>query len=316
MSKILVTGSLGQIGSELVPALQKKVGKDNVVGLDIREPKEDIGPFVNQNTTEREGLKAVLKDNDITQIYHLCSILSAKGELRPWQAWHVNMDSMRNVLALAVDMDIKKIFWPSSIAVFGPTSPRNNTPQKTIIEPTTMYGVTKMAGEGLCNYYFHKYGMDIRSLRYPGLISYKAPPGGGTTDYAVAVFYEALKSKNYSCFVSKDTVLPMMYMDDAIRGTLELMEADKSKLSVKTSYNMSALSFSAEDLTKEIQKHVPDLKVTYEPDERQKIADSWPQVIDDSRARKDWDWKHEFDLPKLTKVMLEKLGEKFAKEKS
>jgi len=306
---ILVTGAFGQIGSELIPALQNKCGKD-VVALGHKNVSDGFDGILEVgDATSRECLKKIIEKYNVDTIYHLVSILSARGEKDPHFAWEVNMNSLNNVLKLAAEHKIK-VFWPSSIAVFGPTTPRDRTPQKTVLEPTTMYGVTKVAGELLCQYYNKKFGVDVRSARFPGIISYKAEPGGGTTDYAVAIFYGALKEKKYKCFVRGDTVLPMMYMDDAVNAVISLMEADAEKLSVRTSYNLAAISFSAKELEEEIKKHVKDFVVTYEPDERQKIADSWPRNIDDSVARRDWDWHHKYDLQKMTEIMLSKLKEK------
>ncbi|MEM3075859.1 MAG: NAD-dependent epimerase/dehydratase family protein, partial [Candidatus Bilamarchaeaceae archaeon] len=252
----------------------------------------------------------VVKKYGIDTIYHLASILSAKGEQNPELAWHVNIGTLKNVLDIARDQKLERVFWPSSIAAFGPTTPRERTPQRTILEPGTMYGVTKVTGELLCNYYFRKWGVDVRSVRYPGLISYKAPPGGGTTDYAVAIFHAALKDKKYECYLREDSALPMMYMPDAIRGTIQLMEADASKITIRTSYNLAAISFTPKEIAEEIRKHIPEFTCTYKPDFRQAIADSWPKSIDDSQARKDWGWTHEYDLAKMTKDMLEKLKAK------
>jgi nucleoside-diphosphate-sugar epimerase len=310
--KILVTGAFGQIGTELVPALQKKHGKENVIAVGHRHIPETFDGIVEQaELPNKEILKNLIKKHNIGTVYHLVSLLSAKGEVDPSLTWNINMTSLKDVLDLAVEEKFK-IFWPSSIAAFGPTTPRDNTPQRTVLEPTTMYGVSKVAGELLGQYYFQKYGVDIRSVRYPGIISWKQEPGGGTTDYAVAIFYDALKTGNYTCFVSADTVLPMMYMDDAINATIQLMDAQASKLTIRTSYNLAAISFSAEELAKEIQKHMP-LTVTYQPDHRQKIADSWPNSIDDSVARQDWGWQHKFDLSKMTEVMLAELKQKLNK---
>jgi nucleoside-diphosphate-sugar epimerase len=310
--KILVTGAVGQIGSELTLELRKRYGANNVIATMHRTPPSDelkeSGPIEKVDVTDKEAVRKLIKKHKIDTIYHLVGILSAVGEKKPDLAWHINMNSLKNVLDLAVEYKIKKVFWPSSIAAFGPTTPRVKTPQRTVLEPTTMYGLTKVAGELLCNYYFEKYGLDVRSLRYPGVISWKTAPGGGTTDYAVAIFYEALEKKSYEFFVSKNTVLPMMYMDDAVKATCDLMSAPSKNISVRTSYNLTALSFSAEEIAKEVQKHIPDLKVTYKPDFRQKIADSWPQSIDDSQARKDWGWKPEFTLAKMTKDMLDNLS--------
>lgn len=306
MANILVTGAFGQIGSELVPALQTKFGKDHVVAMGNRNIPADFDGVVERlELPNKDGLKQLIEKHKIDTVYHMVSLLSATGEVNPLVTWDINVESLRHVLELAVEYKLK-VFWPSSIAAFGPTTPRQNTPQQTVLEPTTMYGVTKVTGENLCHYYNLKYGVDVRSVRYPGLISWKAEPGGGTTDYAVAIFYGALQDGKYTCFVKPDTILPMMYMDDAIRGTIDLMEADASKLTVRTSYNLAAISFRADELAAEIQKHLP-LTVEYQPDHRQNIADSWPQSIDDSVARKDWNWSHEFDLAKMTAVMLEKL---------
>lgn len=309
MKKILVTGAFGQIGTELVPALQKKYGENNVIALGHHTiPSDFKGILEKADILETEKIKNIIQKHNIGTVYHLVSILSAKGEQDPQLTWKVNMEGLKTILDFSVQYKLR-IFWPSSIAVFGPTTPQDNTPQQTILEPTTMYGVTKLAGEALCHYYFLKYGVDVRSVRYPGLISYKAEPGGGTTDYAVAIFYEAIKNGKYECFVKEDTTLPMMYMDDAIDGTIKLMETDAKKVKIRTSYNFAAISFTAKELEKEIRKHM-SLKVTYKPDHRQKIADSWPNSIDDSKAREDWGWKHVYNLPKMTKVMLEKLKKK------
>lgn len=307
--KILVTGAFGQIGTELVPALQQKFGKDNVIAVGHHNiPSNFDGIVEKAELPNKDNLKELVEKYDVGTVYHLVSLLSAKGEVDPSFTWHLNMTSLKDVLDLAVEKKYK-VFWPSSIAAFGPTTPREHTPQRTVLEPTTMYGVTKVAGELLGQYYFNKFGVDIRSVRYPGIISWKQEPGGGTTDYAVAIFYEALKSGNYECFVSKETILPMMYMDDAVNATIQLMDADPSSLTVRTSYNLAAISFSAEELATEINKHLK-VNVTYKPDQRQQIADSWPDSIDDSQARSDWGWKHEFDLAKMTEVMLAELKKK------
>lgn len=310
---ILVTGALGQIGSELVSALRQKYRGATVIASDCRLESSDVknpGPFELVDVTKKSELRRVIEKYKIDEIYHLAGILSAIGEKDPQRAWDVNVEGLKNVLDMSVEYKIEKVFWPSSIAVYGETAPKHNASQNTILEPTTMYGVSKLAGENLCHYYFRKYGLDVRVLRYPGLISWKKPPGGGTTDYAVSIFYEALQKKEYGCFVREDTVLPMMYIDDAIRGTIELMEADASDLTVRTGYNQAAISFSAKELSEQIKKYVPDLVVRFMPDERQKIADSWPRVIDDSKAREDWKWKHEYDLPKITEIMIKNLRNK------
>ncbi len=306
MKKILVTGAFGQIGSELVPALQDRYGKENVVAMDINTPDNFDGLVERFNILEHDRLVHCIKKHDIGTIYHLVSLLSAKGEENPTVTWNVNINGLKSILDLAVEKEIK-VFWPSSIAAFGPTTPRENTPQETVLEPTTMYGVTKVTGELLCRYYHLKFDLDVRTIRYPGIISWKQEPGGGTTDYAVGIFYDGIKSGKYQCFVNKETTLPMMYMDDAVRGTIELME--KEKLEGYKPYNLAALSFSAEELESEIKKNIP-IEVSYVPDHRQKIADSWPKSIDDNEARKDWGWKHEFDLSRMTSVMIEELKKK------
>jgi nucleoside-diphosphate-sugar epimerase len=308
--KILVIGASGQIGVELTIALRKIYGNHNVVASDLREENDLLrgtGPYVSLDVMNKEMLHVQVIRQNITQIYLLAAILSATGEKNPNLAWHLNMQSLLNVLDIAKEEKLTKVYWPSSIAVFGPTSPRKFCPQQTIIEPTTVYGISKYAGEFWCNYFFNRYGVDVRSLRYPGLISYKSSPGGGTTDYAVEIFHEALGSKEYTSFLKADTYLPMMYMPDAIRATIELMEAPASSISVRTSYNISSMSFSPAEIATEINKVIPDFFISYKPDYRQAIADSWPQSIDDSVARKDWGWKPEYDLPKMTKEMLENL---------
>lgn len=312
--RILVTGAFGQIGSELVPALQQQYGQDQVVAVGHKNiPGEFKGRVEQWEVSDKEGLLTLIQKHDIGTVYHLVSLLSVGGEVNPPVTWQINVEGLRQVLDAAMEHKLR-VFWPSSIAAFGPTTPRDNTPQRTVLEPTTIYGVTKVTGELLCQYYFLKYGLDVRSVRYPGIISWKTPPGGGTTDFAVAIFYEGLKTGKYTCFVKADTVLPMMYMDDAIRGTLQLMEADPMQLTVRTSYNLAAMSFSAQELAEEIKKHIP-LQVSYAPDQRQKIADSWPKSIDDAVARSDWGWQPVYDLSKMTQVMLENLKQKFAQEK-
>jgi nucleoside-diphosphate-sugar epimerase len=308
-SQILVTGSSGQIGSELVPALQTKFGTENIIAVDIKTLPGFQGISENFDILDSSRLEQCIITHKIDTIYHLVSLLSATGEAHPDLAWQLNMGGLKSVLDLAVKYKLK-VFWPSSIAAFGPTTPRTNTPQHTILEPTTMYGVTKVAGELLCQYYFEKYHLDVRGVRYPGIISYKTPPGGGTTDYAVAIFYEGLQTGEYTCFVRENTVLPMMYMDDAVRATLMLMDAPAGKITVRTSYNLAGISFSARELADEIASRIP-LKVNYVPDHRQAIADSWPHSIDDSSARTDWGWRPEFDLSRMTAVMLDNLKTKF-----
>jgi nucleoside-diphosphate-sugar epimerase len=309
--KILVIGASGQIGVELTLALRKLYGAGSVVASDLREENpllHGTGPYVSLDVMNKEMLHVQVIRQGITQIYLLAAILSATGEKNPALAWHLNMQGLLNVLDIAKEESLTKIYWPSSIAVFGPTSPRQACPQHTIIEPITVYGISKYAGEFWCNYYYNKFGVDVRSLRYPGLISYKSSPGGGTTDYAVEIFLEALAEKHYDCFLSPDTFLPMMYMPDAIRATIELMEAPREKIKTRTSYNIAALSFSPQQLAQEIQKHIPEFTIAYKPDYRQAIADSWPQSIDDSVAQQEWGWNAEYDLERLTADMLENLN--------
>src|ERR1017187_7921973 len=292
--KILVIGACGQIGVELTLELRRIYGGTHVIASDLREENELLkgtGPYVSLDVMNKEMLHVQVIRQNITQVYLLAAILSATGEKNPNLAWSLNMQSLLNVLEIARDEQIQKVYWPSSIAVFGPTSPKRNCPQQTIIEPITVYGISKYAGEFWCNYYNHRYGLDVRSLRYPGLISYKSEPGGGTTDYAVEIFYEALEEKKYTCFLKEDTYLPMMYMPDAIRATIELMETDAGNISIRTSYNISGMSFSPKEISTEIKKHIPQFKTIYKPDYRQTIAESWPQSIDDSVANNDWKWK-------------------------
>lgn len=308
--KILVIGASGQIGVELTLALRKIYGNASVIASDLREENDLLkgtGPYVALDIMNKEMLHVQVIRQNITQIYLLAAILSATGEKNPNLAWNLNMQGLLNVLDIAKEEHLHKVYWPSSIAVFGPTSPKVNCPQQTIIEPTTVYGISKYAGEFWCNYYYQRYGVDVRSIRYPGLISYKSAPGGGTTDYAIEIFQEAVEEKKYECFLAKETYLPMMYMPDAIRGTIELMEAPADKISIRTSYNLSSMSFSPEQLAAEIKNFVPDFAITYKPDYRQAIATTWPQSIDDSVARKDWGWKPEYDLKKMTKDMMENL---------
>jgi nucleoside-diphosphate-sugar epimerase len=308
--KILVIGASGQIGVELTLALRNIYGNANVVASDLREENDLLkgtGPYVSLDVMNKEMLHVQVIRQNITQVYLLAAILSATGEKNPNLAWSLNMQSLLNVLDIAREEKLNKVYWPSSIAVFGPTSPKVNCPQQTVIEPSTVYGISKYAGEFWCNYFHNRYGVDVRSLRYPGLISYKSEPGGGTTDYAVEIFYKALEEKKYACFLKEDTYLPMMYMPDAIRATIELMEADASKISVRTSYNLSGMSFSPAEIAAEIAKHVDGFSISYKPDYRQQIAESWPQSIDDSIARRDWGWKEEYDLVSMTKDMLSNL---------
>ncbi len=305
MTKILVTGALGQLGSELVSGLRKEYGEDSVIPTDIRPDEQQN--FEVLDVMDKHAMEAIIQKHRITQIYHLAAMLSAKGEDIPSKAWKLNIDSLVNVLLLAEKYDMDRIYWPSSIAVFGPTSPMENTPQVCIMDPNTIYGISKLAGERLCEYTFKKFGVDIRSLRYPGLIGYKGLPGGGTTDYAVDIYYKAKEGAPFSCFLEKDTYLPMMYMEDAVRATIELMKAPKEQIKVRTSYNLSAFSFSPAEQAASIQKTIPDFKIEYAPDERQAIAESWPSSIDDSEARNDWNWKPAFSLDDMTKIMLENI---------
>lgn len=308
--KILVIGASGQIGVELTLALRKIYGNANVVASDLREENDLLkgtGPYVSMDVMNKEMLHVQVIRQNITQIYLLAAILSATGEKNPNLAWSLNMQSLLNVLDIAKEEKIHKVYWPSSIAVFGPTSPRQNCPQQTVIEPITVYGISKYAGEFWCNYYNQRWGLDVRSIRYPGLISYKSAPGGGTTDYAVEIFHEALEEKKYECFLQEDTYLPMMYMPDAIKATIELMEAPVEKIKIRTSYNISSMSFSPKQIAAEIKKHIPEFSISYKPDYRQQIANSWPQSIDDSVARNDWGWKEDYNLSAMTKDMLDNL---------
>ena len=317
--RILVTGSTGQIGSELTLALRKKYDGENVVAAcHKRQPSDTLlksGPFEKVDLSDEENVKQTVKKHNIDTIYHLAAVLSATGEENPQAAWAVNMGSLYNILEAARKLELTRIFWPSSIAVFGPSTPRVNTPQETVLLPNTIYGVSKVAGELLCNYYACRYGMDVRSLRYPGIISSEVLPGGGTTDYAVAIFYNAIKYKRYICFVREDTVLPMMYMPDCIKATVELMEADSLKVKRHDSYNVAGMSFSAGELAAEIKKYIHEFECDYKPDYRQKIADSWPMSIDDRVARKEWGWKPAYSLSTMTKDMISKLSKRFVEGK-
>ena len=308
---ILVTGACGQIGSELIPTLRQQYGAANVVASDIRSPKtaclKDQGPFEQLDVCNQSMMDSIIDRHDIDTVYHMAAILSATGEEKPTLAWDVNISGLVNVLEIARKRKLLRVFCPSSIAVFGPDTPHVCTPQTTILTPTTMYGVTKVTGELLSEYYVQRFGLDVRGVRYPGIISSETLPGGGTTDYAVDIFYKALQSKRYSCFVRSDTVLPMMYMPDCIKATLDLMDADFSSLRSHCNFNLAGMSFSAKELADEIQKHIPDFVCEYEPDFRQAIADSWPQTIDDGPAREEWGWQPTFDLASMTVDMLEKL---------
>ena len=316
---VLVTGSTGQIGSELTIELRKKHGRDNVVAAGHnREPSLALesGPFEYVDVTSKEAIEKIVVKYDIDIIYHLAAVLSATGEQNPQLAWQVNMDGLRNVLDIARERSLARVFWPSSIAVFGPDAPRTNAPQNAPLNPTTMYGVSKVAGELLCNYYFLKYGLDVRCVRYPGLVSSVTPPSGGTTDYAVAIYYDAIKGGSYTCFVREDTTLPMMYMPDALKAALQLMEVDPSNVKRHAGYNLTAMSFSAGELAAEIKKYVKGFKCTYRPDSRQRIADSWPTSIDDRPARNEWGWRPAYDLKSMTKDMMEKLTEKLGAQRA
>jgi len=303
--KILIIGSNGQIGTELLETLRVDYGIDNVIGADIKNPSEiSHGPFEIIDVLDSKRITEVVKEHKITQIYILAALLSATAEQKIKFGWHLNMDGLINVLDIAVEYKVSKVFWPSSIAVFGPSTPKLNTPQVCYMDPSTIYGISKLAGEFWCNYYFHRFGLDVRSIRYPGLIGYKSAPGGGTTDYAVHIFHEALSKGSYDCFLAEDTMLPMMYMEDAIRATIELMHAPAEKIKIRTSYNLSAMSFTPGELAIEIRKIMPEFKITYHPDIRQQYAESWPKSIDDSVARKDWGWAHQYDIKKLVEVMM------------
>jgi nucleoside-diphosphate-sugar epimerase len=310
MKKSLVIGANGQIGSDLVLGLADKFGSKNVIASDLKEANHGDVQFEILDILDAERLKQVIENHNVGTVYLLAALLSATAEQNPMFAWKLNMEGLFNVLDLAKDKIIEKIFWPSSIAVFGPTTPRNSTPQTTIMEPTTVYGISKLAGERWCEYYYNKFGVDVRSIRYPGLISYKAEPGGGTTDYAVAIYYKALQEGKYTCYLENDTYLPMMYMEDAIKATIDLMHADKEKIKIRSSYNLAGISFSPVEISEEIKKYVPDFSISYATDFRQEIANSWPKSIDDSQAQEDWGWKPSYELDSMTKEMLKGLKEK------
>ncbi len=309
-TKILIIGACGQIGTELTMQLRAVYGNDNVIASDIRKLNNDIvnkGIFEVINALDYNQIEHLVEQYQITDVYLMAALLSATAEKNPAFAWDLNMNSLFHVLNLAKAKKIKKVFWPSSIAVFGPTTPRENTPQYTIMEPTTVYGISKQTGERWCEYYHHQYGVDVRSIRYPGLISWTTEPGGGTTDYAVDIYHKALEKGTFECFLSKDTKLPMMYMDDAIRATIEIMQADNEKVKIRSAYNLAGISFTPAQIAEEIKKHVPNFTITYKPDSRQNIADSWPASIDDSFAREDWGWKHQYEMDSMTTIMLENL---------
>lgn len=314
MERILIIGAAGQIGSELTIELRKIYGNDNVFATDIKEASRDImdgGPFQLLDVMDDKRLIHFIIRHKITQIYHLAAVLSGNAEKLPLQAWHINMDGLMNILEVAKMVDeVKKVFWPSSIAVFGPTTPRLNTPQLTVMEPTTVYGVTKLAGERWCEYYYKRYKIDVRSIRYPGLISFKTEAGGGTTDYAVEIFYEAVRSGRYTSFLSADTALPLLFMPDAIKATVDLMEADRSKLTVHSAYNLGGMSITPFEISQAICQHIPGFKIDYKPDFRQVIAETWPQSIDDSIAARDWGYSSHYDLGMITEIMIEEISKK------
>lgn len=317
MERIMIIGCSGQIGSELTMELRKMYGNQNVYATDIKMAPKDIidsGPFQVIDVMDNKRLIHFVIRNKITQIYHLAAVLSGNAEKLPIQAWDINMQSLMNILDLAREVeDIKKVFWPSSIAVFGPTTPRHNTPQLTVMEPNTVYGISKLAGERWCEYYFNRYGVDVRSIRYPGLISHKTEAGGGTTDYAVEIYYEAIRHGKYECFLSENTALPMMFMEDAIKATIDLMESDVSQLSIHSSYNVAGISFDPKGISNEIMKLMPEFEISYKPDFRQAIADSWPASIDDSLAKKDWGLNYKYDLECMTGVMMREIKKKLGK---
>ncbi len=308
MSKTIVIGACGQIGTELVLALRNQNGKDAVIAADVKNDCPEIlgdGPYLKMDILDREFVRNTIINQGIKEVYLLAALLSATAEKNPDFAWRLNMEGLFTILDLAKEGHISKIFWPSSIAVFGPTTPREHTPQYTVMEPTTVYGISKLAGERWCEYYFNKFNVDVRSIRYPGLISYTSLPGGGTTDYAVDIFYQAKLGNKYTSFLSENTELPMMFMEDAIRATLELMNAPKEKLTVRSSYNLSGCSFTPQTLAAEIKRHIPEFEIEYAPDFRQAIADSWPKSIDDSQARLDWGWKEHYPTNLLVKTMID-----------
>lgn len=310
MGKTIIIGAGGQIGTELTLALRNQYTKDQIIAADIKEVAPTLiqdGPYVQMDILNRDAVRNYIIDNQIETVYLLAALLSATAEKNPDFAWKLNMEGLFTILDLAKEGHVKKIFWPSSIAVFGPTTPADNTPQHTVMEPSTVYGISKQAGERWCEYYYNKFGVDVRSIRYPGLISYKSPPGGGTTDYAVDIFYKAKQEGKFTCFLLKDTALPMMFMDDAIRATIQLMDAPADRLRIRSAYNLGGISFTPEEIASSIKHHLPSFEISYEPDFRQAIADSWPNSIDDSYAQADWDWKLGFDLERMTEVMLKNI---------
>jgi nucleoside-diphosphate-sugar epimerase len=308
MSKTIIIGAVGQIGTELVLELRKRKGNDAVVAADVKDkcpPLLTNGPYVKMDILDRELVRAYIINNDIKEVYLLAALLSVTAEKNPDFAWKLNMEGLFTILDLAKEGYISRIFWPSSIAVFGPTTPMDNTPQHTIMEPTTVYGISKQAGERWCAYYFNKFNVDVRSIRYPGLVSYRSLPGGGTTDYAVDIFYKAKAGQKFTCFLEENTSLPMMFMEDAINATIQLMDAPSENVKIRSAYNLGGISFTPKMISEAIKKVIPEFEIVYSPDFRQEIADSWPNSIDDSQAEKDWGWKHKFDLDALVKVMLE-----------
>ena len=307
---ILILGAGGQIGGELTVKLRSIYGDQNVIASDIKESsflKATSGPFELIDATDKEAILKTVKEYKVTQVYLLAALLSATGEKFPQKAWELNMTSLLAVLDIAKEKHIKQVYWPSSIAAFGPTTPKQNTPQRTIMEPSTVYGISKLSGEFWCNYYHEKYDVDVRSIRYPGIISWKTKPGGGTTDYAVDIFFKAVEEGSYECFLKEDTRLPMMYMNDAVDATIQIMQADAKDITIRTSYNLSAIDFTPKELAEEIKKHIPNFTIFYKPDYRQAIADSWPQTIDDSKAREDWNWSHQFDISSMSQDIIKNL---------
>lgn len=308
VAKTLIIGACGQIGTELTEKLRAEKGKENVIASDIREESKllmESGPFEILDATNYDALEGLIVHYNIDEVYLMAAMLSGTAEKFPMKAWDLNMTTLFNALNLAKDGKISKLFWPSSIAVFGPTTPKENTPQQTIMEPSTVYGISKQTGERWCEYYHKRYGVDVRSIRYPGLISYKTAPGGGTTDYAIEIFHDALEESYYQSFLSQETALPMMYMDDAIKATIQLMKTDSTKIKIRSSYNLSGISFTPKELAETIKKRIPQFEIDYKPDFRQAIADSWPSSIDDTNAQEDWNWKHEFDLETMVDAMIE-----------
>jgi nucleoside-diphosphate-sugar epimerase len=307
---ILVLGASGQIGTELTQKLRTLYGSEHVIASDIREADSETmvsGPFEIIDATDKDTILTIIKKYKVTQVYLLAAMLSGTAEKFPQKAWNLNMNSLLAVLDIAKEKHIEKVYWPSSIAVFGPTTPKENTPQKTIMEPSTVYGISKLSGDFWCNYYHEKFGVDVRSLRYPGIISWKTKPGGGTTDYAVDIYFKALEENKYECFLSENTRLPMMYMNDAVDATIQLMQAKPQEIKIRNGYNLAAIDFTPKEIAAEIKKHIPDFEITYKPDFRQEIADSWPQSIDDSKARKDWNWEHKFNLKSMTEDIIKSL---------